>query len=162
MGDEEKNPPPEHADSKRDGRASDGTFATKNNIGPRWQPGQSGNPLGRQRSVTDALRRQAAEVADDGRTRAEILATQLWDMALAGNLQAIRELLDRCEGRAHQHQSVEVTSYHPSELGRCEGMVSDLMSEATAIGRPITRAQAIETLSKFDSHVREVLGNGDE
>jgi hypothetical protein len=61
----------------------------------RWQPGQSGNPTGARRDyVTSHLRALL-----DAPT-AKKLARTLLRMAQRGNLAAIREVLDRADGKA--------------------------------------------------------------
>ena len=69
-----------------------------------WQKGQSGNPLGpQQRPWRDALR--TALNTDDPATKRKkllLLADKLVDLALAGDVQAIREIGDRIDGRAIQ------------------------------------------------------------
>ena len=66
--------------------------------------GRSGNPGGRPkgRSITAALRAELDRpCADDPSvTQGERLAERLVGMALAGDLGAIREVLDRTEGKA--------------------------------------------------------------
>ena len=69
-----------------------------------WQPGQSGNPGGRPRrtALTDALREKLDEpyLGDRAhRTNAEVIAEKLVRAATKGNIQAIREIADRVEGR---------------------------------------------------------------
>ncbi len=66
--------------------------------------GRSGNPGGRPkgRSITAALRAELDRpCADDPSvTQGERIAERLVGMALAGDLGAIREILDRTEGKA--------------------------------------------------------------
>ena len=66
--------------------------------------GRSGNPGGRPKgqSITAALRAELDRpCADDPTvTKGERLAERLVSMALAGDLGAIREVLDRTEGKA--------------------------------------------------------------
>jgi len=75
-----------------------------------WKPGQSGNPGGRPRTrfLVEAIRRIAAEPNDaSGRTKAEALAERLWKIAFKGSLAAMREIMDRAEGKPEQ--SINVT-----------------------------------------------------
>jgi len=72
----------------------------------QFQPGQSGNPGGRPRSlvatISEELRRLLrSECSEDPqrRTWAEVIAEKLCRMALEGNVQAINEIGDRTEGR---------------------------------------------------------------
>ena len=68
----------------------------------QFKPGVSGNPAGRPRRdlVTTALLRMLDSTEGDGRSKAERLAAVLLDLALAGDPRAIREVLDRTEGKA--------------------------------------------------------------
>ena len=73
----------------------------------QWRPGTSGNPRGRPPKaacVTDHLRRLLAETlrGDSRITHAEALARVLLTEALRGDRHAIREVLDRVEGRPVQ------------------------------------------------------------
>ncbi len=71
-----------------------------------FKPGQSGNPSGRPKltRLTDALRQQLAETMPNApeRTVAEVIARVLIKEAISGNVQAIRELADRTEGKPKQ------------------------------------------------------------
>lgn len=70
------------------------------NMGPwlgkgRWKPGQSGNPKGPPpKAITTCMRELGGK--DGGN---EKIAEKLYDMALKGDLGAIREWLDRTEGK---------------------------------------------------------------
>lgn len=78
--------------------------------GKGFMPGRSGNPGGRPRTrfLVEAIRRIAAEPNDaSGRTKAEALAEKLWKIAFKGSLAAMREIMDRAEGKPEQ--SINVT-----------------------------------------------------
>jgi hypothetical protein len=81
-----------------------GKFAPGNKIGNRFSKGESGNSAGRPRltKLSDSLRQKIAETNPDApeETIAEQIAQTLITMALSGDLQAIKEVFDRCEGRA--------------------------------------------------------------
>ena len=66
-----------------------------------WQPGESGNPGGRQKDkpFRDALRMELADA--DGKALRRIAAS-LIDAAEAGNTLAIREIADRIDGKVPQ------------------------------------------------------------
>lgn len=70
----------------------------------RFKKGQSGNPAGmpKGRSVTAVLRRMAAEPAFEGHplNKGEMVASMLLSLAMKGDLGAIREFLDRTEGKS--------------------------------------------------------------
>jgi len=65
----------------------------------QWKPGQSGNPGGRpkKKPVTDAYARLMSNPAE-----ADKMARALLDQALAGNVQAAKELREGIEGKAMQ------------------------------------------------------------
>jgi hypothetical protein len=70
-----------------------------------WPRGHSGNPRGRPRrgaAVSEHLRWQLSQVTgEDGKsTRAAELARTLLDLALGGDVAAIRIVLERVEGAA--------------------------------------------------------------
>jgi hypothetical protein len=79
-------------------------FPPGNKIGNRFKKGETGNPNGRPKltKLTDALRRQLAEIAPDApeETIAEQIARALISEAKLGNIAAIREVFDRSEGKA--------------------------------------------------------------
>jgi hypothetical protein len=83
-----------------------GKFAPGNSLGKKFPPGTSGNPSGRPKltRLTDALREQLAEINPDvpEKTIAERIARALIREAIGGNVQAIREIGDRCEGKPKQ------------------------------------------------------------
>jgi hypothetical protein len=94
-------------DEKTNGKqTANGKFAPGNSIGNRFQKGESGNPQGRPKltRLTDALREQLAEINPDvpEKTIAERIARALIREAVSGNVQAIREIGDRTEGKPKQ------------------------------------------------------------
>jgi hypothetical protein len=82
------------------------------NIGNRFKPGETGNKNGRPKltKLTEALREQLAEVSPNApeRTVAEVIARALIREAVSGNVQAIRELADRTEGKPMQKVDLDV------------------------------------------------------
>jgi hypothetical protein len=94
-------------------QAADGKFMPGNKIGGRFPKGASGNTAGRPRltKLTDALRQQIAETnpdADD-ETIAETIAKTLIQLALSGDVQAIKEVFDRTEGKPKQSLDLDVS-----------------------------------------------------
>jgi hypothetical protein len=83
-----------------------GKFAPGNSLGKKFPPGTSGNPSGRPKltRLTDALREQLAEINPEvpEKTIAERIARALIREAIGGNVQAIREIGDRTEGKPKQ------------------------------------------------------------
>ncbi len=81
-------------------------FPPGNKIGKQFPKGTSGNPSGRPKltKLTDALREQLAEINPDApeETIAEQIARALISEAKIGNVQAIREIADRTEGKPKQ------------------------------------------------------------
>jgi hypothetical protein len=68
----------------------------------RFAPGRSGNPAGRPKgeSLTASLRRYLDGEDKDGRPRAERFAEKLAEMVLLGDIQAMKMVLDRIDGKA--------------------------------------------------------------
>ncbi len=83
-----------------------GKFPPGNKIGNRFKKGETGNPSGRPKltKLTEALREQLAETSPDApeETIAEQIARALISEAKIGNVQAIREIGDRTEGKPKQ------------------------------------------------------------
>lgn len=83
------------------------------NKGHRWQPGESGNPNGRPpkgTAITDVMRQMLEEKPEIKRA----LMSKLLEMAIKGDLAAIREVIDRMDGRAKQ--SVELSGDEQNPL----------------------------------------------
>lgn len=122
-----------------------------------FQPGQSGNPKGRPKSITmsEAYRRELAKVdpADpQGRTYAEVLAEQIIIKARGGDVRAVREITDRTEGKPKQ--TVTLTLEKRDQLERAvQGMIDD----AAQAGVECSREQAIAALSLFTPEVSTLL-----
>jgi hypothetical protein len=81
-------------------------FPHGNKVGNRFEKGQSGNPSGRPKltRLTEALREQIAAINPNApeQTIAEQIAQTLIKLAIAGDVQAIREIGDRTEGKPKQ------------------------------------------------------------
>ena len=87
------------------------------------ETGVSGNPGGRPRddAISDALRIQLAASFDSERSIAEEIAKKLISMALDGDLGAIREVLDRTEGKPRQAIDMDLQGQDWREVARREG-----------------------------------------
>lgn len=92
-----------------------------------FKPGQSGNPGGRPKRtrLTDALLAQLAELDKGEETTAEAVARALIRQALGGNVQAIREIADRTEGKPRQAIDVNATMMDWRELAEKAGLTED-------------------------------------
>ncbi len=98
---------------KTDGKQADGKFAPGNSIGKKFPPGTSGNPNGRPKltRLSEAIREQLSEAMPNApeRTVAEAIARTLIREAISGNVQAIREIADRTEGKPKQAIDLDVS-----------------------------------------------------
>ena len=71
----------------------------------RYLPGASGNPGGRPKgsvSLVGALRRELERRQDSGQPGIEVVAARLVDLAVDGDLRAVREIADRLDGKPTQ------------------------------------------------------------
>lgn len=72
----------------------------------KFEKGKSGNPKGRKplgKTLTEVLRRYG-KTAPEGSdmTRNELLANELWQLALAGDITAIKYIYDRVDGKPQE------------------------------------------------------------
>lgn len=81
-------------------RNSKGQFAKGNTEGNRWKKGTSGNPNGRRNSFTDLLKEIGDQGTDQERSRRFKLMSKLYSMAERGDLNAIKFIVERIEGKA--------------------------------------------------------------
>jgi Family of unknown function (DUF5681) len=114
----------------------------------RFKPGQSGNPSGRPKNVLSKAIRKKLEEVEEGqdKTVAERVTDRLVDLALAGNIEAIKLLGDRSEGRPRQSISVDT-----DERERRERKLQNFLTESEREGDPLTRDEAIAILAEEDS-----------
>ena len=83
---------------------SSGGAVGSSNLVP-WKPGQSGNPKGRPKgiSLVDALQAVLkAKAEDSGRPVKTLVAEKLVELALAGNLEAIKLCFEYTDGKPAQ------------------------------------------------------------
>ena len=69
---------------------------------PRWKKGESGNPNGRPKkgfAIADILN-QIGDTVKDDKTRREVVLEKAYIMAETGDLNAIKFIADRTEGKA--------------------------------------------------------------
>ena len=110
----------------------------------RWQPGQSGNPAGR-RPGTGEIARLRAAIAE----RIPEIVSKLTDLAIAGDVQAARLLLERV---LPQLKAVET----PVEVALSSGTLSEqarLMLSAAA-GGALSTGQAASLISALAAVAR--------
>jgi hypothetical protein len=118
---------------------------------PRFKPGQSGNPSGRPKNVlSKAIRKKLEEVNAGGKSVAEQITDKLTELALAGNIEAIKLLGDRSEGRPRQSISLDV-----DEHDKLERKLSNFMRESERDGDPLTREEAIAVLAEEDARFED-------
>ena len=89
-------------DKQTQNKRKDGKFAKGNTLGNRWKKGESGNPNGRRNAAKDILNKLLDSEIDD-RSQREALLSKLLQMGMRGDLGAIREVLDRTEGKSKEH-----------------------------------------------------------
>jgi hypothetical protein len=114
---------------------NDGTFAPGHKLGNRFKPGATGNKNGRPKltRLTDALREQIAALAPgaDEQTIAEAIAATLIQLAMSGDVQAIREIADRTEGKPKQAIDLDLqVSDWRDEAKRYGLSETDILNEA--------------------------------
>lgn len=89
-----------------DNNPSDVTEKQIDNSKPwRWKAGESGNPAGRPKkglAVTDVMHQMLEEKPEIKKA----LAAKLFEMAIGGDITAIRELLNRLEGMPKQENEM--------------------------------------------------------
>ena len=110
-------------------------FPPGNKIGNRFKKGETGNPLGRPKltKLTEALREQLAEAMPNApeRTVAEAVARTLIREAISGNVQAIREIADRTEGKPMQKVDLDLQINDWRTLAKNYGVSeTDVLTEA--------------------------------
>ena len=80
-------------------RNKKGQFTKGNTEGNRWKKGESGNPTGRRNSFTDILNSLGETKVQQIERRARIML-KLYAMAEKGDLNAIKFIVERIEGKA--------------------------------------------------------------
>ena len=89
-------------------RRKNGQFGNGNNIGNQFKPGQSGNLNGRRNSAKDILN-ELLDTSKKDKTRRENIMDKLLMMAEHGNLNAIKEVLDRTDGKSREYIEQRIT-----------------------------------------------------
>jgi hypothetical protein len=93
-------------DKQTQNKGPNGKFIKGNTLGNRWKKGQTGNPNGRRNAAKDILNKILDTQIDDV-TKREKLMNRLVMMANNGNLNAIKEVLDRTEGKSTEYVVTE-------------------------------------------------------
>lgn len=119
----------------------------------RWKPGQSGNPKGRPkgRSITAVLRDMLDDDAVDTQGKKQkvkrAVAGALLRRALGGDVKAIREVLDRTEGRVKEQHEVSGPGGRPVQLS-----TTDLINMANNGGFQVEEGDSDEASEGVDSN----------
>lgn len=116
--------------------------------------GVSGNPSGRPKNVLSKAIRRKLEEVEEGQDKsiAERITEKLAELALGGNIEAIKLLGDRSEGKPRQ--SVNITTDSRERIDRA---VDNLISTAAANGDTLTREAALALLAEFDDEAAALL-----
>ena len=89
----------------KQGQSRGKPFKKGNEIGKesRWKKGQSGNPNGRRNAYTDLIKEFSFQKVND-RERREIIVNKLFQLAERGDLNAMKMVIERLEGKALERQ----------------------------------------------------------
>ena len=145
------------ADKQPDNSGSDRRGRFESGNPHAFRKGRSGNPAGRPKSMTlsEAYRRELAKADPDdpqGRTHAEVLAGRMMARAKTGDVQALKELADRVEGRPKQ--TVALTSDRRELIERA---VERMVERAASDGRSISREEVVVALSAYVPEASELI-----
>jgi hypothetical protein len=95
-------------DRRKMAKSSLDNFGTKIN---RWKPGQSGNPKGRPPkllSITNLIKERLEKIDEKtGKTYAQLIAEKLVELALDGDHEAHKEILNRIDGKVVEKHEIE-------------------------------------------------------
>jgi len=84
-------------------KRANGQFAKGNKIGNRFKPGESGNPNGRNGSMSDLFKELAEAEDGKGKTRKEKILNKVLSMAENGSLKAAEIYMNRVEGKPREY-----------------------------------------------------------
>ena len=90
---------------KRQNHKPNGDFAKGNKIGNRWKKGQSGNPNGRRNAYTDLIKEFSFTKVGD-KERRDIIVNKLFQLAERGDLNSIKFIVERLEGKSRETREV--------------------------------------------------------
>ena len=91
--------------NKRQNHKPNGDFAKGNKIGNRWKKGQSGNPNGRRNAYTDLIKEFSFTKVGD-KERRDIIVNKLFQLAERGDLNSIKFIVERLEGKSRETKEV--------------------------------------------------------
>ena len=91
--------------NKRQNHKPNGDFAKDNKIGNRWKKGQSGNPNGRRNAYTDLIKEFSFTKVGD-KERRDIIVNKLFQLAERGDLNSIKFIVERLEGKSRETREV--------------------------------------------------------
>jgi hypothetical protein len=83
-------------------------------------------------SLTEILQRLLDEADETGQTTAERIAEKLVEMALAGDIRAIREVLDRLEGKVPARFEIAIKARVPIQIVAPAGAELEAFESALA------------------------------
>ena len=91
-------------------RTANGQFISGHSGNPatRFKPGNNANPNGRRNSAKDILN-ELLDTSKKDKTRRENIMDKLLMMAEHGNLNAIKEVLDRTDGKSREYIEQRIT-----------------------------------------------------
>ena len=91
-------------------RTANGQFISGHSGNPatRFKPGNNANPNGRRNSAKDILN-ELLDTPKKDKTRRENIMDKLLMMAEHGNLNAIKEVLDRTDGKSREYIEQRIT-----------------------------------------------------
>jgi len=91
-------------------RTANGQFVSGHSGNPatRFKPGNNANPNGRRNSAKDILN-ELLDTSKKDKTRRENIMDKLLMMAEHGNLNAIKEVLDRTDGKSREYIEQRIT-----------------------------------------------------
>ena len=92
-----------HTQNKHKQHKQTGGFAKGNTLGNRWKKGESGNPNGRKNAYTDLIKEFSFTKTGE-KERREIVISKLFQLAERGDLNAIKFIVERLEGKALERQ----------------------------------------------------------
>jgi hypothetical protein len=123
----------------------------------QWQRGTSGNPAGRPKSITlsEAYRKMLAAIDETDpqkRTRAEVLAGEMYAKAKTGDVAALKEIADRVEGKAKQ--TIMLTTDRREQI---EQAITRMIERAASDGQILSREEATAALAAYIPEASQLI-----